>query len=168
MQTMPGGLSKRIYRGRLYAFDRQGKLAWPAPAEIRNQCLLVDQPSHLPVVIFACQRYEQKGNGVQFKASVLLIDKRSGRTAYTGELNNPMGVFHVVGNGERKTIDVVMQQKTIRLTFTDKPIPSPAAAGAKPAQPPAKSNPARALWDALKKVIAPGDNESDSESEEAQ
>ena len=61
-----------------------------------------------------------------------------------------------------------MQQKTVRLTFTDKPIPPPAAAGAKPAQPPAKSNPARALWDALKKVLVPGDDESDSESEEAQ
>ncbi len=85
---------------------------------------------------------------VRFKASVLCIDKRSGRTAYKGELNNPTGIFHVVGDGEKKTIDVVMQQKTVRLTFTDKPIPPPAAAGAKPAKPPAKSNPARALWDA--------------------
>ena len=112
---------------------------------------------------------QQRGNAMRFKAAVLLIDKRSGRPAYTKELDNPMGgIFHVVGNGEKKTIDVVMQQKTVKLTFTDKPIPPPAAAGAKPSPPAANSNPARALWESLEKAVVPNDDESDSDSEEAQ
>ena len=122
------GLSRTTLRRRS---ARQARVA--GPAEIKNQCLLVNQPSQLPVVVFACQRWQQRGNAMRFKAAVLLIDKRSGRPVYAKELDNPMGgIFHVVGNGEKKTMDVVMQQKTVKLTFTDKPIPPRAAAGAKP------------------------------------
>lgn len=68
MQPMPGaGFShKPVYRGRLYAFDRQGKLQWPAPAEIKNQFFLMHQPApsdrhvRLPTV-----RAESRTNTIQ-------------------------------------------------------------------------------------------------------
>ena len=58
-----------------------------------------------------------------------------------------------------------MQQKTVTLAFTDKPIPPPSSADAKPAKSSPKSNPARALWDAIQKVLDPSDDESNPESE---
>jgi outer membrane protein assembly factor BamB len=160
MQPMHSYLSKAVYRGKLYAFDRQGNLAWPAPAEVGPQCMLLDQPSHLPVICFACQRYDQRNGQMRFKVSLLMIDKRTGKAVFTWETNEPTNIFQIVGDGAKKTIDVVLQQKTLRLAFTDKPIPPPAA---KPAKPAAKTNSARALWNAIQKVLVPGD---DSESEE--
>ena len=94
MQHVPGCSYLPIYRGRLYAFDRQGKLQWPAPAEIKNQYMLMNQPSRLPVLTFACQVYEQRPFGqMRFKASVLCIDKRNGRTAYKEEFEQSDGHF---------------------------------------------------------------------------
>ena len=38
-QPMPGCLYKPIYRGRLYAIDRKGKLQWPAPVDDQEPVL---------------------------------------------------------------------------------------------------------------------------------
>lgn len=116
-----GTPSKQIIKGRLYAIDQTGKLLWPEPVEIENQQLLTRQPPGLPILLFSCQKYEQKQNSPgRTKLSILAIDKRSGRTVYKDDLTKPSGIFSIVGNEEKKTVNLMMQNQTITLTFTDK------------------------------------------------
>ena len=65
-----------IQRGRLYAIDKQGKLQWKEPAAIKYQMLLSNQPAGLPVLVFACNNWEQVNGQNQPKSAVLCIDKR--------------------------------------------------------------------------------------------
>jgi len=165
-QPMPGGLYMPIHRGRLYAIDRQGKLQWPAPVAIKNQFLVTNQPSGLPVVTFACQTYQQRPNGQsRYKASVLCIDKRNGRTAFQKTFDNPTGLFEVTGDAAKKTVALTMQQNTVTLTFTDKPIPPPSAADATSGKPSPADKTIRALWDSVQKILGPSDDESGREGD---
>ena len=55
LQPLFGVVSKPILRGKLYGIDQKGQLMWPEPIEIKDQYLLTNQPSGLPVLVFACQ-----------------------------------------------------------------------------------------------------------------
>ena len=143
IQAMPGCAPKPIHRGRLYAIDEQGKLQWPKPATIKNQFLLLEQPSRLPVLSFACQVYQQQLNGQgQQKMSLLLIDKRNGRIAYQKKFTNSAGILDIAGDAETKTVTLTMQRDTVRLKFTDKPAKSPQG-----------GNAARALWNSMQTML---------------
>jgi hypothetical protein len=41
----------------------------------------------------------------------------------------------ISGNAQTKTVDVVMQRETVRLTFTDKPLPPPSVTDGQRARP---------------------------------
>ena len=154
-QPLLGTPSKPILRGRLYGIDQNGKLLWPEPVEIKDQQLLTGQPSGLPILLFACQRYEQKQKSttVHPQLSILAIDKRTGRTVYNPPSSKPSGIFNVVGNAEKKTINLMMQNQTVALTFTDNPPPPPdkPAELRKNEQP--TGNTSRALFKSLEKTI---------------
>jgi hypothetical protein len=165
-QPMPGSLYKPIHRGRLYAIDRQGKLQWPAPVVIKNQYLLANQPSGVPIVTFACQAYQPRPNGQsRYRASVLCINKRNGRTAFEKTFDNTTGLLDVTGNAAKKTVDLTMQQSTVTLTFTDKPIPPPSAVKAAPGKPSPAGKTIRALWDSVQRILNPSDDESGREGD---
>lgn len=124
IQQILNGVSKPIYRGNLYAFDRQGKLQWPKPTVIENQFLLLEQPPQLPVLTFGCLTYEQKANGEgRQRMSVLVIDKRNGRVAYKTSYRNNIGLFSVSGDATAKMVDLMTPREIVKLTFTDKPLP---------------------------------------------
>ncbi|MEN6459241.1 MAG: PQQ-binding-like beta-propeller repeat protein [Thermoguttaceae bacterium] len=131
LQPMPQAFSgsyNPIYRGRLYAFDEHGKLAWPEPVTITNQLFWTNQPPQLPILIFGCQLHEQAANGQgQWKPTVLCIDKRTGKTAYSGQFKNMIGFFGVRCDPAQKTIDIIVQQDTVTLKFTNKTTTKPAA-----------------------------------------
>ena len=133
LQPMPNGVFRAfspIHRGRLYAFNQQGKLLWPAPTVIRNQLLLSNQPAELPLLIFGCQLYEPAPNGQgRWKPTLLCVDKRSGQTVYQGQFNTPIGIFGVRCDSEKKAIDLIVQNDTVTLKFTDEPTPPPSAGG---------------------------------------
>ncbi len=154
IQPMAGSSYTPIYRGKMYAFDGQGRLQWPRPAIIQNQFLLLEQPQRLPILTFACQRYQQNAMGVNLlTTSLLCIDKRNGRTAYKKDLTTNSGTIDVVGDRGKKTVDLVLQRNsTIRLTFTDKPLPPGAQTESEtPAAPGGEA--AEALWDTMRKTI---------------
>jgi outer membrane protein assembly factor BamB len=154
ISAMPGTAARPINRGRVYAFDEQGKLLWPAPAMIENQCLLLDQPARLPILTFACNLYEQKRNGQgQQKMRLLAVDKRNGRTVCKREFVNRTGALDITGDVEKRTVDLAMQREAIRLTFTDKPMPPPSPTDGEPAKLPRDGNAAGALWDSLQKTL---------------
>ncbi len=169
---LPGVLPKPVLQGRLYAIDKSGKLLWPEPVEIREQQLLGNQPPGLPVLMFACQTYEnkQKSPG-RSQCSMLAIDKRSGRIVYNNVFSNLSGIFNIVGNAEKKTIDIIMQRRTITLTFTDKPpLPPNNDAEKKKAEQPQEKT-FRALLQSLEKGVEqllgpPRKGEGESEEEE--
>lgn len=164
-QPMPGSSYRPIYSGRLYAIDRQGKLQWRAPAVIRNQYLATSQPSGVPVVTFASQIYQQRANGQSRNGvSVLCIDKRTGRTVFQDTFDKMTGLFEIMGNAEKKTVSLTMQQVAVTLTFTDKPIPPPSAAKTEPEKKQPKKS-IRALWDSVQKVLGQGDDETGREGE---
>jgi outer membrane protein assembly factor BamB/DNA-binding SARP family transcriptional activator len=167
-QLQPFG-SKQVLKGRLYAIDQSGKLAWPEPVEIKDQQLLTSQPRGLPILLFACQRFEQKPNSPgRTLLTVLGIDKRSGQAVYSNELSRPSGILNVVGNAENKTVNLMMQTQTVTLTFTDKPFqpPEQQSQAAKAKQP--QGNAARALLKSLEKTMGqmfglPGEDSLDDE-----
>jgi outer membrane protein assembly factor BamB/tetratricopeptide (TPR) repeat protein len=150
-----GGSSKQVLKGRLYAIGRDGKLLWPEPVEIKEQQLPTGQPQGLPILLFACQRFELKQNSPgRAVLSVLGIDKRSGRVAYKNDFPRPSGFFNVLGNAEDKTVNLTMQYQTVTLTFTDKPPlpPEKQEEAAKNAQQP-RANASRALLKSLEKTM---------------
>jgi hypothetical protein len=151
MQAIPGTVAYPIRQGRLYAMDERGKLTWPSPATIEDQYFLVNQPVRLPLLTLACQRYEQRANNAPMtsKTRLLCIDKRTGRKLYQGENSHPTSTLEVVGNPEKKTVELRMQNDLVTLTFTDKPIPP-----TPPGQDDAKHGKiGDALWNALNRSL---------------
>lgn len=142
---------------------------WPAPVEIHNQQLLTSQPPGLPIVVFACQLYEQKQNSPSRPLlSILAIDKRTGREVFRKNIPNSSGVFHVVGNVEQKTVSMMTPNQTIALTFTDKPLLSPEQAAEKKKSEQPKDKTYRALFKSIEKSMGqllglPADKEEDGE-----
>ncbi|MCE5267341.1 MAG: PQQ-binding-like beta-propeller repeat protein [Planctomycetaceae bacterium] len=125
MQPLPNGIFRSyspIQRGRLYAFDERGTPQWAEPVTIENQLLVNNQPAGLPVLVFGCQLYEQQGPNGQgrWKPTFLCVDKRSGEKVYEGSFKNQIGIFGLHCNPEKKTIDMIVQNETVTLKFTDK------------------------------------------------
>ncbi|MFH1265111.1 MAG: PQQ-binding-like beta-propeller repeat protein [Planctomycetota bacterium] len=151
------GSSLRIERGRVYAFDRHGEKLWPAPAEIEDQWLPMSQPARLPVLTFA-NIVQQSGANAQTrsKTSILCIDKRTGRKICRDEFAGPTNCFRLVGDPEKKTVELKLKQSTITMDFTDQPLGADseeddAAAMEKQSPGPLSKGPAaaRAIWKAL-------------------
>ena len=88
-------------------------MQWPAPATIENQFLLLDQPTHLPLLTFASIVFKPKADGTgRQKMSLLAIDKRNGRVAYKASFPNSMGLLDITGDVGKKAVDLVMQRDT--------------------------------------------------------
>ncbi|NLX98181.1 MAG: PQQ-binding-like beta-propeller repeat protein [Rhodopirellula sp.] len=114
--------SARIVRGRVWGFDAGGELLWPEPVLVENQHLPLSQPSHLPVLVFACMVQERVLNApTQTKTAVMFVDKRTGWHR-AEQIDSPTGSFHLVGDPQRKTVEMQLQRNTITLTFTDQPL----------------------------------------------
>ncbi len=153
IQPLIGSDPKPINFGRLYAFDKQGKTLWAEPAVVQNQFLYSDQPVRLPILTFAGQVYEQNGNGGRQKLAVQCIDKRNGRTAFKAEYPNQNNIFDITGNIDKKTVDVVLQRQTIRLTFTDQPLPPPSPSDGEITKKPSTTKASSDFWNSVQKAF---------------
>jgi outer membrane protein assembly factor BamB len=154
-QALGNMTSHFIPAGRLYAIDLQGKLLWPAPVKIRGRWLPVSQPAEVPVITFAHQQFEQRQPGRWIvKTCVRCIDKRSGRIVYQNDQLKQTYLMEIVGDPEKKTVELRMLSETVTLTFTDKPIPPrPPGQTAAGDDWPTRSKIANALWKALDKSL---------------
>ena len=123
-QRMSGTLSHAISSGRVHAFDLSGRLMWDEPAEIQNQCFLLNQPARLPLLTFACKSYARTDNVSRGSTtSLLCLDRRSGRKVFEDLALDPAGnVFAVEGDPRNNTITLHTGREKITLTLTDKPI----------------------------------------------
>jgi outer membrane protein assembly factor BamB/tetratricopeptide (TPR) repeat protein len=155
IQALPGNLSRPIGRGRVYSFGLDGKLLWAEPVEIKDQHLLLDQPSRLPVLTFACCTYDRTRPGsAQRQVAVMCIDKRTGRVAYQGSFPYTPSDFAVNGDPKTKTVELNVSRRQVTLMFTDQPLPPAAKKGGRGEKlPPDLPEPARGLLKALEKAI---------------
>ena len=113
-----------VRRARIYALDLQGKLAWPAPADVDHQQFLLSQPGQLPVLFFGVFHYDNRGGQMSVRTSLVAVDRRNGRIVYDKDLRGPMrgmGV-EIRGDSVEKTVRIATNNETVNLTFTDKPI----------------------------------------------
>jgi hypothetical protein len=149
--------SQPIERGWIYAFDKQGKTLWPEPVLVENQFFQPEQPSRVPVLTFACQEYVPGHNMPQNQILLLCVDKRTGRKVYDKGLASSTGTFDVVGNPQQHSVELRLQQTTITLAFTDKPLPPSPAEGDKGTNEAGQLDPIRAIWKAVEKAISPAD-----------
>ncbi len=168
MQAMPGTNGERVQRvtkGRVYGFDRRGRSLWPKPVKIDDQLLLLDQPSQLPVLIFAAMINQRRQQQMQNTTALLAIDRRNGRVVWNERLHVPTHCFTIVGDpGKNKTVDMQLLNCTVRLTFTDQPLPASAVTS------PAKTTTAtKALFNALRRAALgrSGDDDEDDGPEPA-
>ena len=123
MQPLPRVLPKPILHGRVYGFDAQGNELWPEPVIVENQHLIWNQPSDLPVLVFGCQgHYRKPDQPTHYKTSILCIDKRSGRVVCREECPSLSGTFELLGDPQKKTVQVRLQRTTITMTFTPTPL----------------------------------------------
>jgi len=153
--ALHGMAGEQISRGRAYGFGREGKLLWPAPVKIEDQFLLTAQPRQLPVVAFACMAHVQKPDGSsQQSTAVLCIDRHNGRVLCREEFPNTTNTFQLVGDAEKKTVELQLQRETVTMTFTDKPVSanSPPEGAVKPKSEAAKRPKARNLLEALERA----------------
>jgi hypothetical protein len=162
MQPMPGTNGERVQRvtkGRVYGFDRRGKSLWPKPVKIDDQFLLLDQPSQLPVLIFAAMINQRSQQQMENTTALLAIDRRNGRVVLNERSHAPTHCFTIVGDPEKdKTVDLQLLNRTVRLTFTDQPPPASAAIS------PAKATTAtKALFNALRRAALGRGSDDDEE-----
>ena len=167
VQAMHGVPSALIARGQVLAFDRDGNRLWPAPVTVAEQQLPLSQPSRLPVLTFACMIQEPRSNNARYqtKTSILCIDKRTGREVFREEFGGASNSFRLLGDPQKRTVEMELQQCTVTLTFTDQP-PAPKAdedkaAESRPDTQKWGPGPARALWKAIRTAIGGPPPEAD-------
>lgn len=124
---MHGAAAERIHRGKLYAFDRQGRPAWPRPVTVSHQWLPLNQPAAVPVITFACivQQPQVLGQRQRAETAVLCLDRRTGRTVYNRRFDAPGTRLDVIGDPETRSVRLLLQQQTVKLRFTDEPVEEP-------------------------------------------
>ena len=115
--------------GAIWAVDRaDGRPLWPAPATVRQHCLLVAQPADLPVLVLT--RQTRPGDGGRPELAVLCLDKRTGH-AVLDEQRLPLQQHlfagcDVSGAPREHTISIRGSgavAPTVTLAFTGQPVP---------------------------------------------
>jgi outer membrane protein assembly factor BamB len=141
VQAVPGVLNNPLLNGMAYAFDRKtGQKLWQAP--IDKQGLTLDQPRELPVLVFASRVYERQaaqGNvNTQPYTSVMCLDKRTGKVAYQEKMAGHIGIFEIDSRPEERIVELKLLRHSVRMKFTDEPIPPEEEAAADAAEKPAE------------------------------
>jgi hypothetical protein len=163
---LQGVPSVQVGRGKIYAFDPQGKPLWKEPVSVRDQYLVLHQPRRLPALIFACSVQEQRTNIMgPPRTTILAIDKRTGQVFRPKERFEGVSHFRLEGNAEAKAIEIRLQRELVSLKFTDQPV----KAGGKEDEKKPAAKPTSALLKAFKRAaqrafnlpLAPDEDESE-------
>ncbi len=136
---LQGVPSVQIGRAKIYAFSPDGKPLWREPVTVQDQYLVLHQPARLPALIFACGVQDRRGSGTsQPQTAILAVDKRTGQVVRPKERFEGLSHLRLVGDPEKKVVEIHLQRQVVKLNFTDQPIsasqqeeksaPSPSAA----------------------------------------
>jgi len=166
-QPIPGMYVGQVPFGRVYAYTKEGKRAWPKPLELQQQNILFNQPSGVPVLIFATQLFERRGQGGTFHVHLLAIDKQTGRKILEEKFPYTTNIFQITGDPEKHTVDILLQRDKITLTFTDEPWPAeqPAESTSVEPKPRVKKTVTlpNALWRSFQKALLPDRDHSEEQ-----
>jgi hypothetical protein len=117
-----------INSGQVYAFNlKSGESLWPGPAVVRNRGIILQQPSDIPLLVFADRqmtRDAMSGGGSQLR--LLCLDRRTGETAYRNDAlpDTSIARFRIRGETDsRPAVAVEMNAGKIQLAMTDRPRP---------------------------------------------
>ena len=103
---------------------------WSFPATVQDQGLVIDQPSEVPMLIFASRRGQGRGKKAQLE--LLCLDKETGRSVYRRDSLPDSGVIRAhAEHGAHPSVTIKMSDAEIRLSLVDKP---------RPPEPPAQHN----------------------------
>ncbi|WP_168205224.1 outer membrane protein assembly factor BamB family protein [Bythopirellula goksoeyrii] len=115
----------KSFDGELMAFDAAtGSPMWSRPAQVRQEALMLSQPPDSPVISFARFYRVQGGGGTKPLASILLLEKASGRVLFADEAVQNSGNMCLVSADESShEVSLEMINRTVKLRFTDLPRP---------------------------------------------
>lgn len=138
IQPVPGGYGNPLVNGAVFGFDRRtGKLAFRTRIENRGLTLL--QPRDAPVLVFASQIFQQAGDlqSRTQQAEIVALDKRTGRIVLEERMPGGISTVEVIGEPDKAAVVLKTQRGSIRLQFTDEPVPPAKEPEAKAPAPPA-------------------------------
>jgi hypothetical protein len=110
-----------VVEGRVYGFDRRtGKQIWTVK-DFGPTSTLVNQPAHLPLMVFAMNMNEQLPRGGQkASTSVSVLDTRNGRVFGPHKVDNGSSTIAVVAEPEAQALEIRCASGTVKLTFGSK------------------------------------------------
>lgn len=113
-----------LLNGRVYGFERKPNeqiraASWVA--HVKNQGMLLTQPTGLPVLVFATSVWEQVNGRQQPSGIATCLDKRTGRFIYEQQTAGQLQSVECVGDPEAGCVTVRTLRASTVLTFTDAP-----------------------------------------------
>ncbi len=135
-----------LVTGAVWAVDRaSGEPLWSVPATLLRHGFDAEQPSDLPVLVFA-RRIKSPGSTRQPQLSVLCLDKRTGRDVMLDDrIATDQHLFYgceITASPADRAVTLTHGARDITLTFTDEPTsPRPPYQGlTRPLSPPSLSD----------------------------
>ena len=111
-----------LVTGRLYAFDRRnGQPSWPAPVDIDQFGLPMDQPRETPVLLLLRQVAPPAAQGPRREqTSILCLDRRTGQPLLEKtEIPTQTNAYEMAADRPQRTVTIGLPSKTFVLTFGD-------------------------------------------------
>jgi hypothetical protein len=115
-----GGRAQPVIDSRAYAFDRQtGKRLWK-PVDLPTTATLLNQPAHVPVLVFAMNVNDQsRATSARVTTNLICLDIRNGAILYNGSLPNGSTTVVSVADPERKKLEIRCNSMAAVLAFSD-------------------------------------------------
>jgi outer membrane protein assembly factor BamB len=108
--------------GQVYVFERpSGAMRWNRPADVLQQALVPNQPDGLPFITFAGM-LSSNDRGAASTATVLVLDKATGRTLYARDDLPHTGIGYCLARASDPAAheaSIELAGRTIVLKFTD-------------------------------------------------
>jgi len=110
-----------LVTGRLYAFDRRsGRPSWPAPVDIDQFGLPMDQPRETPVLLLLRQFTPPGAQGPRREqTSILCLDRRTGQPLLDKtDIPTQTNAFEIVADRRKQTVTVILPAKTFVIALS--------------------------------------------------
>ncbi|WP_397571532.1 PQQ-binding-like beta-propeller repeat protein [Schlesneria sp. T3-172] len=124
-QTYGESLASIRMNGTLYCWNRKSNaFMWP-PCEVKNQNLVVDRFSTLPVILCVSRSWKQRGriNIGTGTLNITAIHKQTGQKLIDSEIPSAFSGFHAISfNVDEPSIDLKSYNMRMRLVPTDGPV----------------------------------------------